>query len=268
MNDWTPYCGAPPVPQDLWLRWNFDPWLIGALLAVAAIWIVYTRGAQVGHIRTLLFWGGVAVTALAFISPLCALSMALFSARVGQHLILTLLAAPMIAFALPFRRAPRSASLLASALIFAVLFWFWHLPQPYAATLHSDAVYWTMHITLLASAVFCWFSLVRFQRPDLGAALVASALSATQMSLFSALLFFSRNAWHEWHEVAAWPWGLDALADQQLGALLMWVPGAMVFLLVLLAILRFVLTPDDEPGNRSAALVPNPQPATHHPTSS
>lgn len=258
MNDWTPYCGAPPVPQELWLRWNFDPWLIGALLAAAAIWFTYARKHQIGHTRNLLFWGGFAVTALAFMSPLCALSMALFSARVGQHLILTLLAAPLIAYALPFRRAPRSAALLASALIFAALFWFWHLPQPYAATLNSDAVYWAMHITLLASAIFCWFSLIRFRRADLGFALVSSAFSAAQMSLFSALLFFSRNAWHEWHEVTAWPWGLDALADQQLAALLMWVPGAMVFLLVLLTILRSVLTPEDEPETTSAVLAGNP----------
>src|SRR5512138_3751806 len=145
MRDWTPYCGAPPVPAELWLRWNFDPWLIGGLLAVAAIWIAYGYRRRIDQSPNLMFWGGFAITAIAFISPLCALSMALFSARVGQHLVLTLLAAPMIAYALPFRRAPGTVSLLSSALIFAALFWFWHLPRPYAATLNSDAVYWAMH---------------------------------------------------------------------------------------------------------------------------
>ena len=27
------YCGPAPMPQDIWASWNFDPWLVGALVA-------------------------------------------------------------------------------------------------------------------------------------------------------------------------------------------------------------------------------------------
>ena len=40
---------------------------------------------------------GWLLLSLAFISPLCNLSVALFSARVAQHMAITLIAAPLIA---------------------------------------------------------------------------------------------------------------------------------------------------------------------------
>src|SRR6056297_2853307 len=142
MNPYVPFCGAPPLPEDLWTRWTFDPALLAglALLLAAGLWTAERRG------RFVISW---TLVALLFVSPLCAASMALFSARVGQHILLALLAAPLMASALPALRAPS----LPIAGVFALLFWGWHAPVPYQATLESDGVYWAMHLSLFGAAL-------------------------------------------------------------------------------------------------------------------
>src|SRR5690606_6756122 len=82
------YCGQPSTPLDAATRWNFDP-LTLALLAIAAA--VYLRRRDRHGIA------GVLVLFVLFVSPLCALSNALFSARTVHHLLLVLVATPLLA---------------------------------------------------------------------------------------------------------------------------------------------------------------------------
>jgi putative membrane protein len=159
--------------------------------------------------------------------------MALFSARVGQHVLLTLVAAPLLASALPALRWPA----MPAAVLFAALFWVWHAPGPYAATLQGDAVYWAMHLSLFGAAVLL-FATMR-ARPE--RAFLAAALTGAQMTLYAMLLTLSPEAWHTWHVAAAAPYGLSALADQQLAGALMWVAGGALFLATIAALtLRFL----------------------------
>src|SRR5579884_1032066 len=93
-----PYCGLPPLPGELLSRFNLDPVLMLALAALALLQIRYTADS-----RRWAAGAGWALAAAALLSPLCALSVSLFAARVGQHMVLILLAAPLIAFAWPRR---------------------------------------------------------------------------------------------------------------------------------------------------------------------
>jgi putative membrane protein len=94
-----PYCGSPPSPGELLNRFNLDPVLMAALatLVVAharALLATASRHTPDSHLcRRLLGYGlcGWLITAAALISPLCALSVSLFSARVAQHMILVLI---------------------------------------------------------------------------------------------------------------------------------------------------------------------------------
>ena len=86
------YCGPAPDPSEIWLRWNLDPVLLLALAALA----VALRASRPGLLA-------VAALAVAFVSPLCALSAALFSARVAHHVLLVAVAAPLLALAWPAR---------------------------------------------------------------------------------------------------------------------------------------------------------------------
>ena len=127
VQSWLPYCGAAPLPGEWLARWNGDPLLL-CLFGGAALW---------GWRRADLsppFWWGFASIVLLFVSPLCALSSALFSARVAHHVLLTAVAAPLVAWGLrPVALAARRAATAAAVHILA--FWFWHAPQPYAAAL-------------------------------------------------------------------------------------------------------------------------------------
>ena len=97
------YCGPAPGPEDFWVRWNFDPLLLTALLLLSMI-VIRARSHQ-GMLA-------VGVLVLAFVSPLCALSSALFSARVVHHVLLVAVAAPAPCGILPVSRCPRALVLL------------------------------------------------------------------------------------------------------------------------------------------------------------
>lgn len=215
MDPYIPFCGTPPAPSELLSRWLLDPMLLAGLALALALGLSLARDKA----RLTLGW---TVLALAFISPLCAASMALFSARIAQHLLLTLIAAPLIAVALPRMRLP--AWLTAGG--FAVLFWVWHAPAPYAATLRSDLTYWAMHLSLTAGAILMWSSFLH--RPV--AAILPAGFTAAQLTTYAMLLTLSPGAWHAWHAVTTQPYGLTPLQDQQVAGALMWVAGGALFM--------------------------------------
>jgi len=213
-TDYIPFCGTPPLPGELLMRWTFDPWLLAGLAIVLGLGLRKATDRR----RFALGW---AIAALLFVSPICAASMALFSARVGQHILLTLVAAPLIAASLPKARLPA----LPMAATFAALFWVWHAPAPYAATLASDLVYWSMHLSLAGAALLLFSALLA--APERG--VPAIAVTGAQMTGFAVLLTLSPEPWHAWHALTTAPFGLTALGDQQLAGGLMWVGGGGVF---------------------------------------
>jgi putative membrane protein len=250
---YVPYCGAPPVPGELWHSWNLDPLLILALLLVLGAYLRGAAAAGIGARNRYCFHVGWTLTAALLVSPLCNLTVALFSARVGQHMALVLIAAPLIVLGEPriairtalFRTsggggAPRNTGALLSApaagLLFAALLWLWHAPLPYDATLRGHAVYWLMHLSLFASALLLWHSILA---PGSGGRLqgVATCLaSSIQMGLLGAILTFAPRPLFESHLATTQAWGLAPLDDQQLGGLIMWVPGSAALLVATLAL--------------------------------
>jgi len=237
MTAQLPYCGTPPVPGELLTRLNLDPILIAALLALAALHLRLLRGAPRG-IRACASVGWI-IAAAAFISPLCALSVSLFAARVGQHMILLLVAAPLIAHALPPRAALGGARvrgeggrLWAPAVGFFLALWFWHMPAPYDATFSSTLVYWCMHVTLFGSGILLWRVLLHHRPERTAEVLVIGALTSMHMSLLGAVLTFAGRPLFFWHLLLTSQWGLTPLQDQQLGGVFMWTPGMLLFVWV------------------------------------
>lgn len=233
----TPYCGAPPLPGAV--AWNLDPWLAAALLLGLAL--AWRAGDGRGGRRALL--AGWAVLGVVLLSPLCNLSVALFSARVGQHVVLLTVAAPLLALALPARRVG-PAGLAAAAGAFALALWLWHLPAPYALTFRSDPAYWGMQASLVATAAWLWHGLLRGAAARPEAVLLAGLATAAQMGGLGALLTFAPRPLFAPHAGTTFAWGLTPLEDQQLGGLLMWVPGGIAFALVALPALARTLRAD------------------------
>ncbi|MBV8361641.1 MAG: cytochrome c oxidase assembly protein [Deltaproteobacteria bacterium] len=185
------------------------------------------------------FYCGWFVVTVSLLSPLCPLSVALFSARVGQHMLLLLLGAPLVALGRPdtvfssilpaqVRRLPASAT--AASAVFAVSLWFWHAPEPYTATFTSRVVYWMMHLTLFGSALWLWCRLFSRNTSNFVNITCASVFAALQMGLLGALITFAPRAMYQPHFLTTTSWHLTPLQDQQLGGVIMWAPGSAVFL--------------------------------------
>ena len=237
----TSYCGPPLVPGEVLARFNLDPVAIGALVALALLQLHALRSASGG--RRALAAGGWAVAGAAFFSPLCALSVALFSARVGQHMILVLVAAPLIAAGWPRRSGFSARRLAIDTACFGLALWFWHMPAPYAGTFRSDALYWTMHVTLFGSAVLLWRDLIHHEAEHAFAPVAAGLLTSVHMGLLGAVLTFAGVPLFAQHLATAPLWGMSAMTDQQLGGLLMWVPGIALFIGAARASLTLAMAP-------------------------
>jgi putative membrane protein len=244
------YCGLPPSPDEIWTRWRLDPIVLSILFAwlglhVAGARLLRWTPRRLTTRELALFCSGWTIATLALVSPLCALSVSLFSARAAQHAILLLLAAPLIASSRPldalvaavfiedpnraWPRAPRRPMLAAAT--FAAMLWLWHSPMAYAATFASVALYWMMHATLFGTACWLWGALLRRENALVGG-LLASIVSSVQMGLLGALITLSPRAFYAPHFTTTDAWGMTPLQDQALGGVIMWVPGCTVFLIV------------------------------------
>lgn len=215
------YCGPAAVPADLLLRWNFDPPL---LLALAALGALIARGRSADSRAG---WAALALMGVVFVSPLCALSAALFSARVLHHVLLITAVAPLLALAFPARRWPAFPLGLLVCLQ-AVTLWVWHMPAPYDWGLASVPGYWVMQASLLGGAWLLWRAILS-PATEAGAALVALVVTVAQMGLLAALIVFAPRPLYAAHFTTTEIWGLSALADQQLAGLLMWAPAALPY---------------------------------------
>lgn len=235
VDGYDPYCGNP-APMAVLLRdWNPDP-LLALPLALFALWAIRARnGAALA---------GAGVLAALFLSPLCALAVSLFSVRVFNHMALIAVAAPLLALA--FRPAiPAGAARLGWPAFAAhtALLWAWHAPGPYDLALAQPAVYAVMEGSLLLSAMAFWACLLATPRDDAQQALLLVFAMLTQMGFLGALFVLGPAVLHPWHAFAAPVAGWDALADQQLAGVLMWVPGAIPYLAFMVWRLRAAFHP-------------------------
>lgn len=217
-----PYCGAAPVPGDWVSRWNFDPVLIAAALGIA---VLLWRNSDASRHR--LVGGALALAFILYVSPFCALSSALFSARVTHHVLLISVLVPLLVYALPAARVRWQASLVLWTGLQAITFWLWHSPGLYAAALSSDLLYWVMQITLVGTATGFW---VAVRHSSVPAAIAALLVSTVQMGLLGAILTFAQSPFYLPHFLTTQPWGMDALQDQQLAGLIMWAPSVGLYL--------------------------------------
>lgn len=252
-------------PHDLAWAWNLDPVLLVGL--VAAAW-AYGRGRRrttdtPGRQRA--FAGALAALAVALVSPLEALSGVLASAHMVQHVLLVVVAAPLLAWSAPgaavmrglprrlraWNRAARvGAGLDADRLratrapvvrwlAHVVVLWLWHASALYGAAVEHEVVHVLEHATFVGTAWLVWSVILgpaRVRVPP-GLALLGVFGLALQGVLLSALLTFARTPWYEPYVEAAPAWGVDALEDQQLAGVVMWVPAGLVHVAIAIALL-------------------------------
>ncbi|MBY5572149.1 cytochrome c oxidase assembly protein [Rhizobium leguminosarum] len=230
--------------------WNFNPYLLLAIGITAALtWLPARRDKRVGQRLV-----AIAIFTVAFVSPLCALSSALFSARAVHHIVLISLVAPLV-WPFVFSRE-KALGRVPPMVVFALhttMLWLWHLPLPYAWALSGNARYWLMEAPLFLSAMWLWKEMLDPRRPA-GGALVVCAATLLHMTALGAFLTFASHPLFSPHFLTSQAYGLSPIEDQQLAGLLMWVPASLPFATAFLFRIARAIT-------RSSAGVPARGPA-------
>jgi cytochrome c oxidase assembly factor CtaG len=283
--------GEPPGPHDLWDAWNWDPIIILSLLL--GMWL-YLTGYQelqsrvrVG--RSLLSWraasfiSGLIMLFLTLISPLDALSAALFSAHMLQHMLLIVIIPPLLilgitpgffllAFTSPVRRKmgqgwhrmnflkPVRHTLthpLAAWVLNVLALWAWHLPSLYQIALEYELLHMLEHFTFLGTSLLFWWTILRpeIRRGHDAPSILSLFTMAFQGGFLGALIIFARTPWYSIYATTTQPWGLTPLEDQQLAGAIMWIPGGVVYTLAALILLMIHLARIEQISNQREDLL-------------
>lgn len=252
---------APDLPGVL-LAWRFDilP-LVGVAFATAGyLWAVrqveqHHRSNPPPRWRTAAFLGGMAAIVVALCSPIEAYEGQLFSVHMVQHMLLELVAAPLILLAAPMTLTLRVASpsvrrrLLAvlhsravavltfplvTWLVFAAVNWGWHFSTLYDQALENEPLHYLQHATFVIAALLFWWPVVgadpgRWRLPY-PVRLFYLFLAMPQNSFLGVALMSAPAVLFPHYLTNLRPWGPTPIADQNLGGIVMWVFGDLVFL--------------------------------------
>jgi putative membrane protein len=281
------HTGQPLAPHDLWSAWSWEPIVVIALVLSAALYAVglarlwsNSVGTGIRRWEAACFFGGWLALGLALVSPLHSLGGVLFSAHMVQHELLIAVCAPLLVlgrplipflWALPLstrRKVGRwsKTGSVASAWyalslpsiafsLHAIALWAWHLPGPYQSTLHSELMHTLQHSSFLFSALLFWWTIFKARGSDLGYGGAVFYLFGTglQTGALGALLTFAPTLWYPAYAATTGPWGLTPLEDQQLGGLIMWIPGSVPYLIAGLAMFARWLSESERRSARQTA---------------
>jgi putative membrane protein len=234
------------------------------LLVCALAASLYALGGRGRHRvwRETAFYAGVASVLIVLEPPFDNWADTSFALHMTQHVVLLTVSAPLlvlgrpwprlwIAFPLRSRRAvaralARSRSFrvvgrtvsrpaVAFVLMTAALA-VWHVPSLYDAAVRNEGVHILEHVCFLATALLFWGALleappVRARTDDLHRAAWFGAALLPSWILAIVLAYASTPLYGAYVSLAHRPGGLSALADQQLAAGVMWVPGSLAYLI-------------------------------------
>jgi putative membrane protein len=239
----------------LMTAWDWEPSIvIGCAAAVAAYCFLARRDRPA---RIVYFLSGIALLLLDLVSPLDRLGDEyLFSAHIVQHFVLALVVPPLLLLGIPRAWAER---LLRQPLIRALerhvghppFSWalgvgtmlLWHVPVLFNAALANDGLHVFQHLSFLVTGTIYWWPIlapVSQVRLSVAGSISYLFTACLSCSLLGAALTFGAPGLypaylHPQDSLGILPllrdgWGLNPKNDQQLGGLLMWVPGCFVYL--------------------------------------
>jgi cytochrome c oxidase assembly factor CtaG len=257
-----------------WLtQWNPAPsiyigvaLLIGLYLyAVGPLRRKYQLADSVKRSQVILFVVGMLVMFLALASPLDELGDEyLFSAHMVQHLLITLVAPPLLLLGTPgwlLQPLLRNRTILnigkvlthpfVAFFLFNVDFWIWHAPPLYNATLSNENLHIFEHLLFIATATIYWWPVLspskELPRLSLGGQVLYLFLSGMPSVALGAGLTFSQPLYSPYIQQPIRAWGLSPATDQQLGGLIMWVPvNIIVIVIVSILFIRWMQAQDEK----------------------
>jgi putative membrane protein len=233
--------------------WQLEPSVLSGCALLLGLYLGLARPLTA---RALAFAAGVLLLLLALVSPLDALADTyLFSAHMLQHMLLTLVVPPLLLLGLPPRLVCaaearvgwRGPGLPATWALFNGALWLWHIPAFYDAALRNHWPHIAEHLIFLATATGFWWPVLAPTRrpPSPPAAFVYLSGAVAASSVLGIVLAFAPPDLYPAYlspddrlgllGLLRDGWGLGPAADQQLGGLLMWIPGGLLFAPAVLA---------------------------------
>ena len=238
----------------------FDLLVIAFLLAIGMLYAAGTarlraRGAFQRRFEPIAFAVGWTALMVTVLPPLDAWVIVRFSAHMFQHELMMLVGAPLVMAgrpipvwlaALPPAPRARAAALLQSSatrgawnVVTAPLvawtlhggaIWLWHLPPLYDAAVDNEAIHLVQHAMFVGTAIVFWYGMLygRYGRAGYGAAVFYVFTTAVHTGILGAIVTFARTPLYNVYLAPAAAQGIDALGDQQVAGLIMWVPAGLV----------------------------------------
>ena len=225
--------------------------VVGAVYArgVRRAWAAAGPGRVVRAGEAASFAAGVVAVAVA-LGPLDARAEASLTAHMAQHVVLLVVAAPLLALGAPLqallwalsddrrrrlrpvsRRLERSRAhhglrwVAVAVALQSGAMWLWHVPGLYDAALGAPALHAVEHLSYLATAVLFWWSLAGAgHRAHMGAGLLALFVAALPGTALGAAMALAHQPWYP-----VYARGGGALADQQMAGVVMWAVAGAVY---------------------------------------
>lgn len=247
------------IGLSFWLtQWNWEPSIVIGTVLVVGLYLYALGPLRRRHYptepvkkgQTVAFLLGVGIMFLALVSPLDELGDSyLFSAHMVQHLCLTIVGPPLLLIGTPAWMAQpllrnRAVFLLAKFFTYPAIafflynadFWLWHAPSLYNMTLENQSIHILEHLTFIVFGVLNWWPIFSpleegLPRLSLGGQILYLFLSGMPVVALGAGLTFFPPLYAPYLS-APRIWGISAATDQQLGGLIMWIPGNIAYIIV------------------------------------
>ena len=275
-----------PLTRALLLSWDLRLEILAPLAVLGALhyfgWLRLRQrsdGRFANRRRLASYTAGILVLALALLSPIDVVSAQLFSMHMVQHLLLVMVAPPLLLLANPFPtflwalpdrlraavaaafrgiavgsdsggilvRIGRKVTAPGSAwLLYLLIFFAWHDGSAYSLALRFESVHGLEHFSFLSAAMLFWWHVI-------GAAPRLHAKPAPWMRvgyvlamippnmLLGVALAFAEAPIYPYYETVPRLYGLSVMDDQIWGGLIMWIPGSMMYVIAALALLARLL---------------------------
>ena len=259
----------PPTVASLLLGWTFAPLPTLGIALAAGWWIWAVRRLDARHganpvprRRTAAFAGALLALAFALASGIERYDTTLFSVHMVQHVLLVLVAAPLLAMAAPITlvlrlvspdtrrrwilpilhsRVMRALTFPVTAwVLFAAVMWGTHFSGLFDVALEAPLIHDLEHGLFLVSALLFWWPAVgadpapwRLAHP---ARIGYVFLQMTQNTFLAFVLLNVTAVLYPHYATLGQPYGIDPLADQRLAAGVMWIAGDLIFLTAIMAL--------------------------------
>ncbi len=242
-----------PIANLSWWRWSIHPSTVIGIAALGTLYIWSSKSLQrePSRAQKIFFFSGLVVMFASLNGPIHDLSDDyLFSAHMVQHLLLTLAVPPLLLAGVPgwmlrpvltrpwiapiarfFTRAP------ICFVTFNLVLAGWHLPPFYNAAMANHNLHILEHLMFMVAAVLMWWPLLsqlpEFPRLAYPGQMLYSFVMSIPMSIVAIYIAMADHVLYPAYSGAPRVLPLSPLEDQLVGALIMWIPGGIIFMIIM-----------------------------------